>query len=306
MTHHPIATTGLHPVLAAGLLMAAPAFATTIFDNGAVNDVTTALDDVVVTNGSTVNFLPGGSATAPPVASPLGLPGVTLEANSILTVAGGSITGGKITGSGFSGDGIVGFSATGRIVNISSGSVTGGTNANSGSGTPGDAINLVGVNLTVSGGTISGGVSTVGGLGGEALQLTQSTLDITGGNFTSGQTTLLNLFEVNGTISGGTFNTGDQGQTISLGASSLSSTIDITGGQFESGSFWAVGNMSTINVFGTNLAINSDILTGKLADGSDLNVRLNLFGGGAVNLIPEPGSLTLLSLGGLLLTRRRR
>jgi len=84
--------------------------------------------------------------------------------------------------------------------------------------------------------------------------------------------------------------------------------FDISDGVFTSGrtslmSFYEVsGSISG----GTNLTINNDTLTGTLADGSDLNVLLNLYNSGTVNFVPEPSSVALLNLGALAILRCRR
>ncbi|MEM9347171.1 MAG: PEP-CTERM sorting domain-containing protein [Planctomycetota bacterium] len=290
------------------LTVASNVSATTIYDTPGNFDVVTALDDVVVSNGAHVTFLPGGSATAPPTSDSFDGPGVLLEANSSLTVAGGTIVGSdRISGSFGTDTGIRGLEADGSTLTISSGSVTGGF---------GDtAIWLNGADVTVTGGTIAGGVDNQG-FGGFALNLNNGNIDISGGDFIGQKTTTLNFFQMSGTISGGSFTTLDQFQILALGAFDTPSTLNITGGEWELDTLISVGDLTTINFFGTGFQIEPivvfgrqrELLTGTLQDGNDIRFVLNVFGDdAAVNLVPEPTSLVLLSLGGItLITRRRR
>lgn len=259
---------------AAALALGLPLSAATTFDNGLANSVDTPLEDIVITNATEVTLLPGGSSIAQDNASMFGQDAVTIDGGSTLNIAGGTITGGPLAGSNsFSGDGI---DASGSSIVISSGSVSGGANSGGGFGGPG--IFAISSELTVTGGTIAGGAA--GAQSGTAIEMALSTFDFSGGEFLSPSNNgvVLGLIETTGTISGG---------------------------QFESGSIWGVGPLSTINVIGTDLQIVGSNLTGTLADGSDLNVELVLFGGGTVNLIPEPSTLALLGLGGLFLCGRR-
>ncbi len=291
------------PVLSA-LIVAAPAWAVTIFDTPGDFDVTTALDDVVISNGASVTFLPGGSATAPPTANSFDGPGVELQANSSLTVAGGAIVGpDRISGFFATDNGIRGLDDGGRTLVISSGSVTGGFGD--------DAIWLNGVDVTVTGGTVAGGVDNQG-VGGFALNLGDSTVDISGGDFIGQQTTTLNFFQTGGTISGGTFTTLDQRQILAHGAFDTPVTLNITGGEWELDTIVSVGGPATLNFFGTDFQVETtdingrqqDVLTGSLQDGNEIRFVLNVFNNGTINLIPEPTSAALLTVAGMVLLRR--
>lgn len=310
----------IHPYLfltllgLSSLFSTAPAKGATTFGTPGDFNVNTTLDDVVISNGASVTFLPGGSATGPATIDVFAGPGVELQANSSLTVAGGTIVGSSRLGDGgFNGDGIQGFAATGSTLLISSGSVTGGTGVNDTS-VPGDAVQLNGADITITGGTIAGGVDSSGS-GGQALNLNNSTVDISGGDFIGQQTTTLNFFQTGGTISGGTFTTLGQSQILALGAFDTPTTLDITGGEWELGSLISVGPLTALNLFGTGFQIElidigggvqRDVLTGTLQDGNPINFVLNPNTTGTINLVPEPSSLALLGVMGWILTGRRR
>lgn len=308
-------TLAVTPV-ALAVIITAPAQGTTNFDTPGDFDVTTALDDVVISNGADVTFLPTGSATGPATTDAFASPGVELQENSGLTVAGGSIVGSPRIGlGGFAGYGIGGFAATGSTLLISSGSVTGGAGIDD-TVASNDAIRLSGADITITGGTIAGGVNPTNPNGGQALNISNGTLDISGGDFIGQNTTTLNLFQVSGTISGGSFTTLAQTQILALGSFDTPATLDITGGDWELGSLISVGEGTTLNLFGTGFqteltdignGLLRDVLTGTLDDGSPIEFVLNPNSTGTINLIPEPTSLALLGMGGVaVLTRRRR
>ena len=92
-------------------------------------------------------------------------------------------------------------------------------------------------------------------------------------------------------------------------------TIYLQGSDFEiSGQSLSYGdklsNFGTL-VYNSNSDYYTGTITGTLSDGSDLNSTFyihnleNLAGTGDIIIIPEPITLTLLGLGGLLIRKRR-
>lgn len=268
-----------------GLTLFATPVAAQVFDTG---PSTSALFDNVINVPADGNL---------PFFSGIGGDGLTTQLN---LSAGGDIgfffdanAGGEVNISG--GNMGSGFNAnSGSEVNISGDSIGGMFNANSGS--------LV----NISGGSISTLVAESGSL-----------LNISGGIIDLQLDPLLGS-EVN--ISGGVIN----GLFSRPG-----SEVNISGGTFDPTSFFPFGG--NFNLFGsdfflddvslddiltTDEAFTIDdrdvVLTSVLADGSSFS--LDLFTSGTefnltvtlVSSIPEPGSLTLLGLGGVVLLVRRR
>jgi hypothetical protein len=98
-----------------------------------------------------------------------------------------------------------------------------------------------------------------------------------------------------------------------LAGSSLFGTLNVFGGLFDAGSNWSVGIGA--NVYGHELRLTGNRLTGFLADGNYLDVLLGGCSGVTCGLnlietrpvsVPEPRSLALLSVGVLLLMMTRR
>lgn len=296
--------------------VASPVGATVLFNDGGIHDITAPLgDSAAVSNATTVNFL-SGSSVAGADSTVIGGTGVDTGDNSTITINGGNISGGGATGSaGIGGDGI--RSVTGAV-NVLDGSVTGGSKA-AGSGFGGDAVDIRDTAFTMSGGSIIGGYKDVsgGGIGGNALQMSGGSLLISGGLVQGGSGgaisgDALRLTGVFGTISGGTF-TSDGSSLLRA----VSTTLDIVGGVFEANRYWYLNTGSIFNVFGTGLSMTgttSGILSGFLDDGSAINVNYYLSDGSVINLNPEPMSVSapgtlllfLASMAPLFLGRRRK
>ncbi|MES9971037.1 MAG: PEP-CTERM sorting domain-containing protein [Candidatus Thiodiazotropha sp.] len=215
-----------------------------------------------------------------------------------LDISGGSVKGGE--GINLGGHGITAF---GTI----SGLISGGTISGGGGVTGGDAVtSQEGINLDISGGTLRGGNG--GMYGGNALTTRYSQ---NGGT-------------ANSTISGGYFDAGagliDDGWLLHLTGPGR---FDITGGLFgynNIGKGFGIFNNAIVDVYGWNLELNDDLLTGYLSDGSWIETKVSLAYNeyaptGTLNLInrenfnvPEPGTLLLLMIGisGMGLIKRYR
>lgn len=273
--------------LLAGIAVAAlaqPSAALTIFNDGGTHNVSSPQGDVVISNATTVIFLPGSSVMGLDNSSVGGV-GVAPLGGSTLTIDGGSVTGG--TGTGFSGLGGDAIQSNQSDVNIFSGNVTGGFKV-AGGGFGGDALDMQDGTLNIAGGTVKGG-DTDADFGGTTLKLGNVFGTITGGTFLVGQ---------------GGFSDGD---LISAGGG----VLDIFGGMFEAGENFVLAAGAVINVYGMGLMLSdptNGVLTGTLADGNSINVNYSLFSGAVINLIeiPEPGMLALFGVGliGLGLARR--
>ncbi|MEL0585968.1 MAG: PEP-CTERM sorting domain-containing protein [Candidatus Thiodiazotropha sp. (ex. Lucinoma kazani)] len=246
-----------------------------------------------------------------------------------VSVSGGEIKGGN--GGQTGGDGI-----SGRfdIVNIdmTGGVIQGGTGGNEGGHGIGVPDTTIG---TISGGEIIGGNG--GQTGGHALLSNADyDLNITGGEFqggnggvTGGDALRLNSLDFGtATISGGSFDAGvglfDDGWLLYL--TGFNGIVDITGGMFgyeNIGNGFGIFN-SHVNVYGWDLSIADDLLTGFLMDGSWIETPVSLTLAslpsalGTISLfniphppsssVPEPSTLLLMAAGlaGLGIAKRKR
>ena len=159
-------------------------------------------------------------------------------------------------------------------------------------------------NVTITGGTLNGSL----------LLLESATGHITGGT--------MGDLSVQGSASV-TMTAGINEGNIFL--SGHSASIAVSGGQFAQNSLWELVDTVTLTLTGTAFTLNgapvgagpitatSGTLSGTLEDGSsfdDINFlrRSESFGLGTIqlNIIPEPSTFALASLGGLALLRRKR
>jgi hypothetical protein len=235
-TFNSIVVRGL--VLAVVVAANLPAYATT-YNDGGVHTISGADSDVVISNGTTVNVVPGATVSGTSI-DPVASSAITVaDVSSFLNVTGGSITGGNASHHGGSG-----LSASGGHFDISGGSFVGGfgsgmfINETGGNGAAFDFQSQP--SLSITGGSFTGGAGFVGG---DGLRLSSTTTSgpafVSGGTFTGGQT---NNFAGGGSpgydlhaigpvivnVSGGEF-TGNMSFAV-LGDSSI---INVSGGQFD-------------------------------------------------------------------------
>lgn len=197
------------------------------------------------------------------------------------------------------------------MIEVESGRVNGDTEG---------SIQLVEMSrLTVRGGTVRGNILAAGSASvdviagtligdGAAVQLDESVVaTIRGGDFMQNPSTSGPLIVTDGTssldLSGGSFEYG-------IRASGMS-TIDVHGGLYPvltgAPTFEAIDE-AVINVYGFDLSINNDTLTGRLEDGSVMNHHIGLMGNGRVAVfeVPEPAGLPSAFIAGILCWWRRR
>ncbi|MEM6681222.1 MAG: VPLPA-CTERM sorting domain-containing protein [Pseudomonadota bacterium] len=275
------------------------AHATTVFETG-INETLSNLlnDDVVVRNGTQLTIDASGQVIGAQVPAFIRAPeGVIVEDTSSVTLNGGSITGGQelngftTPGNSFvPGDGATGVATLGtsKLI-VNSGSISGrdgqsglrGGDARSGLRADFDSM------VTITGGTISGGIGGTGdtdassGDGGDAaLFLTRSMGQISGGVFTGGTgrsggdgLTVFNDAKVS--VSGGTFTAGAgtqrDGWTVFV---SNRGRVDISGGTFN----------SAVNGLGTSPTVFAEQDAIINLSGGTINGPVDLFGRAVLNL----------------------
>ena len=315
---------GLVPV-ACLFFATAMGHAQTTYSDGGIHNISTTMPvgTVSVSNHTTLDLLAGGGVNGGS-GSFTQVIGVSAYENCTMNMNGGSVVGGTVYGGQ-----AIGLADTGGTVNINGGSIAGGT------GNEGNTIGIFVGSDTVNiyGGTISGGTTTQGQAGGiDALP--GSTVNIYGGTIVGGTTNSGDGFGVvaqNGStvnIHGGTVmgaasisGSGSQAEAI-LGAPGGTVNIyggTITGAGTVTGSGVTVYGIcpegGTVNIYGTgfNYALGpisalTGTVTGTLADGTPFNEVFLQNAAAEIVLFaaPEPSSLILLALGGLLVLRRSR
>lgn len=287
------------PMLAALAFTFSSASAVVIYDDGGTHDVDSPSDGIFVTNGTTVNVLPG-AIIMPPVTGK----GATVMNGSTLNVSGGRIEGvGTLSGNIPN----PALQANHSTINISGGELIGSTAA-----APGRAVQISHCDLVISGGALLGTTSWSGSQGSALGIFGTTTATISGGLFNGG------LFSDGGTliISGGEFR-GRQSVLMFLGYSDLTIDVSILGGRFVSESainpffFGATTSPVEAKIFGgeflslyggaptwisqsfpitftgTNLdwTQSRDLLTGTLASGDPISVIL---------VVANPDDITLV------------
>ncbi|MEM1111255.1 MAG: hypothetical protein AAGI11_05045 [Pseudomonadota bacterium] len=239
------------------LLGVSNAQAQTVFDNGAVNTVTTPLADVLVSNATTVDFQAGSAAQAPAMAN--AITAVSVSGDSVILLNGGTIRGGDDSvGGGEAGAGIGGVD-TAVIVN--DGNVRGGDNNNV-LGTGGVGIRLRPVasacSLEVNGGVIVGGNAQIdfsagAGIVSDRCNTLVTMGSISGGNGIGGIADGSVGLDAGGPlvstqISGGTFSGGLNADGTRATAVAIDGPVQVTGGTFIGGSP-ASGGVSRFPLF---------------------------------------------------------
>jgi hypothetical protein len=251
--------------------------ASTIYADGLTHTVNSSSADIIVSNATTLNVTTGAAIVGAAATSQSpAVPGISATQNSIINVTGGTITGGS--GANVT-SGAVGLSTTSSTVNITGGTITGGNAIGVGTGEPGLDFFSTANSLTISGGTIQGGSephSSTGGTPGAIFDLegSSATAMISGGNFIGGTATGSNL-----------------GPAMEVyGVSGASMTI--SGGQFTGGQFGAnypgetlvtLYDGGSLKFVGTNISFSPIIpgepyalVTGTYLDGSQLSISLYL------------------------------
>lgn len=246
-------------------------FTQTVFDDGAVNNVTSSLSEVVVTNATTVNILTGGEASPPDGSGGIVPNAIEVNGNSIIVVDGGSINGTNNTSAGNSraGDGIEGGPAS---ITVNSGLVAGGDRT-AGVGFAGDGMELFGgaVSVIVNGGAVRGGnaLAANGGAGGDGIEVNSGSVLINGGTVSGGDVAqggatngtggngLQVLFDASVTITAGDLIGGlnTDGTRQSSLATSGDGGVDISGGTFTGGGDSSIGVNANVVIFGGSATI---------------------------------------------------
>lgn len=257
---------------------AEPAWADFVYSSG-VNNITAAVSGTVDLEGGVLNIDVGGSVTGSSETDGFGI-NVTDGTLNIY----GDVTGG-------SGTFAEGVSMSGGTVNIYSGSVMGGTSPNyvegislvagtlniyggsvaSGNGTYAEGINAVSGQVNMYHGTVQGGAGTFT----YGIQVTQGTLNLEGGTVTAG---------------GAGFY--DTDLDVEEGGGNRTSTADIYGQNFNA-PLGPLGN-------------DSGTVTGRLEDGTALNLTYSQFPGSQIFLVPEPSGVALAGLSFVVLWLWRR
>ena len=213
---------------------------------------------------------------------PSGTVGVQ-NATTVNVLSGGNINGGNQTWA-------YGINCNASFVNIYSGSsITGGTSSNCSDGIRTYSNSLI----NIYGGSITGGN---GGWADGIIVNDNSIMNIYGGSITGGNGVWADgIIVYNGTV------VNIYGGSIAAGSGNRCRGLEAFGG--------------SVNIYGTNfnyslgpISAYSGTLTGKLADGTSLNVTFYQQSLGEIVLspIPEPATICLLGLGALRLIKRKK
>jgi hypothetical protein len=267
-------------------MLTGPAALATDYSDGGTHTVSTPDSGIVVSNGSTVNVVPGATLTGIN-SDPFGQNAITvLDSASVLNVTSGTMTGGDGSHSG--GSGLTAFDGH---FTISGGTFIGGSSSGVDINHPGgNGASLSFQSLSVSGGSFTGGFGfdSEGGDGLRIDSVSPNTALISGGTFTNGGgfnlhvtgPTTANISGGNflgfhsgfmdnsiGNLSGGTFSSQTEGHNQAV--------LNVTNGQFNS---FSMHDDTVLNVSGGTFSSSFSLFD---------NAVMNLTGGQILPSLPE-------------------
>lgn len=286
--------------------------ASATYATGSVNGIINVANDGALKTGTLkmATSLRDNAANVGAITSVL-----NIDDSASVEVTDGGITMGQRAG----GSDLAALTAT---INLDGGSLTVNGSIAEGSSAATSTINLNGGSLDMLSHSISvdnfnaksGALSNVGQLNGDLVKTTAGTLILSGTNTYTGNTT----------VSAGTLNLSQNAAlTFVIGANGVNNQINGTGTAFLDGNFvfnlsgadttdgnsWLIVDVTTLNeTFGSNFAVYgfSDAGGGDWTLAAGPQTWTFQESTGVLSVIPEPSSILLLSMGGLLLLAGRR
>ena len=301
------------------ILMTSPAFGfQTQLNSGGTVDITSTMGAVAISNDTQVNVLDGGEVRR--FSGDADVLAASVTDTSILTLSGtGEIN--AVTGSP---GGQPGGNATGVVLNQNSQLLLSGGSINVSTSDGGAATGVVlndTAQLTITGGNVRATTSG-GGASNTLLANDDSNIEISGGNFAFESFTANDSANI--AVSGGSFSSGrftaNGDSTISFFGASNSfavftanemSDILISGGIVSPGSTFS-GTLNalddaTIRLRGSDIIFDPDgTVTGNFSDGTAFDFNIQTTGQGTIVAVPEPSSLAVLTLAGVVVGFRRK